>query len=84
MKDNLHQPYRLPLIPGAIEALAAGKKAGASAIALSGAGPSLIAFSAQEDSDIGDAMQKAFELAGLDARIFELDISDVGAEVGLA
>jgi homoserine kinase len=87
MKDSLHQPYRLPLIPGAIAALEAGKKAGASAVALSGAGPSLIAFSSKaeapygDDTGIGAAMKRAFESAGLSARIFELGTSYEGAEV---
>ncbi len=84
MKDSLHQPYRLPLIPGAIDALKAGKEAGASAVALSGAGPSLIAFSAKEDSAIGAAMREKFKSAGLDARIFELGTSYEGAEVTIA
>ncbi len=81
MKDSLHQPYRLPLIPGAIPALEAGKQAGAAAVALSGAGPSLIAFSSQVDPAIGEAMKQAFEEAGLSARIFELETSYEGAEV---
>lgn len=81
MKDTLHQPYRLPLIPGAIDALKAGKDAGAAAVALSGAGPSLIAFSPKEDPAIGAAMQATFEAAGLGARIFELGTSYEGAEV---
>lgn len=81
MKDSLHQPYRLKLIPGAIDALEAGKKAGASAVALSGAGPSLIAFSAKEDAKIGAAMKAEFESAGFGARIFELEMSYEGAEV---
>ena len=81
MKDSLHQPYRLKLIPGAINALEAGKKAGASAVALSGAGPSLIAFSPEKDETIGIAMKEAFASAGLDARIFELGTSYEGAEV---
>jgi homoserine kinase len=80
MKDSLHQPYRLPLIPGAIAALEAGKQAGAAAVALSGAGPSLIAFSPREQPAIGAAMQREFEAAGLGARIFELDTSYEGAE----
>ena len=84
MRDTLHQPYRLPLIPGAIGALDAAKKAGAAAVAISGAGPSLIAFSASQNANIGDTMQKAFKLAGLDARIFNLGISDTGAEIRLA
>jgi homoserine kinase len=81
MTDSLHQPYRLPLIPGAIAALEAGKEAGASAVALSGAGPALIAFSSQTEAGIGAAMKRAFESAGLSARIFELGTSYEGAEV---
>jgi len=82
MDDALHQPYRLPLIPGAQEAIKAAKGAGASAVALSGAGPSLIAFSGQPaEAGIGAAMQQAFEQAGLRARIFPLNISQSGASV---
>lgn len=81
MKDKLHQPYRLPLIPGAIAALDAGKKAGAAAVALSGAGPGLIAFSSTKKSEIGEAMKQAFEAAGLSTRIFELETCDEGAKV---
>lgn len=82
MEDSLHQPYRLPLIPGARAAMAAARRAGASAVALSGAGPSLIAFSGQPaDAGIGYAMQQAFEQAGLMARIFPLNISQSGASV---
>jgi homoserine kinase len=82
MEDALHQPYRLPLIPGALEAIQAAKKAGASAVALSGAGPSLIAFSGQPaDAEIGIVMKEAFERAGLAARIFPLNISHSGASV---
>ena len=44
MDDRLHLPYRLPLIPGGQKALDAALQAGASAVTISGAGPSLIAF----------------------------------------
>jgi homoserine kinase len=82
MEDALHQPYRLPLIPGAQAAMQAARQAGASAVALSGAGPSLIAFSRQPaDAGIGLAMQGAFQQAGLTARIFPLNISQSGASV---
>ncbi len=82
MEDSLHQPYRLPLIPGAQAAIQAARKAGAKGVALSGAGPSLIAFSGQPaDGRIGLAMKKAFEQAGLTARIFPLNISHSGASV---
>ena len=81
MTDTLHQPYRLSLIPGAREAMDAAKRAGAAAAALSGAGPSLIAFSSKQDPAIGEAMKRAFEEAGLQARIFQLRMASHGAEV---
>jgi homoserine kinase len=78
MTDVLHQPYRLPLIPGAEAAMNAMKAEGA-AVALSGAGPSLIAFT-QTESTVGLAAKRAFEQMGLAARIFQLEISSRGAE----
>ena len=81
MTDALHQPYRIPLIPGAQSAMDAAHHAGAGAVALSGAGPSLIAFSSKPEPAIGQAMKRAFESAGLTARIFELGTSNEGAEV---
>lgn len=79
MTDTLHQPYRIPLIPGAEDAIKAMKADGA-AVALSGAGPSLIAFT-QTESNIGSAAKRAFEQAGLSARIFQLGVSGRGAEI---
>lgn len=57
------------------------KHAGAAAVALSGAGPSLISFSSNGEKAIGEASQKAFEEAGLGTRIFKLKISRKGAEI---
>jgi homoserine kinase len=42
--DRLHERYRLPLIPGAVEALAAARRAGAWAATISGAGSGLVAL----------------------------------------
>lgn len=81
MTDRLHQPYRIPLIPGAQAAMEAMKGAGASAVALSGAGPSLIAFSKKRETAIGRAGQQAFAQAGLSSRIFKLKINRKGAQV---
>ena len=44
MKDRLHQPYRAALIPGMAEILERAADFGALGAALSGAGPTLIAF----------------------------------------
>jgi len=81
MTDTLHQPYRLPLIPGAQSAMDAAKEAGAAAVALSGAGPSLIAFSSKAEAGIGESMRRAFDEAGLETRIFHLGVSSRGAEI---
>ena len=79
MSDALHQPYRLPLIPGAKAAMRAAQAEGA-AVALSGAGPSLVAFSSRAEAGPGEAMKQAFKDAGLHARIFPLQASDKGAQ----
>ena len=81
MTDKLHQPYRLKLIPGAQSAMDAAKEAGALAVALSGAGPSVIAFSSKAESGVGEAMKRAFGDTGLEARIFQLGVSGQGAEI---
>ena len=62
MVDRLHQPFRLPLIPGASQAMDAARGAGADAAALSGAGPSMIAFCSTQAIAIsaGKAMVAAF------------------------
>ncbi len=44
VEDRLHVRYRLPLLPGAERALAAGREAGAWAATLSGAGSGLVAL----------------------------------------
>jgi homoserine kinase len=81
MDDRLHQPYRLPLIPGAVEAMAAARQAGAAAVAISGAGPSLIAFCPGQSRPVADAMRAAFERAGVPARAFTLITASRAAEI---
>ena len=68
MADRLHQPYRFRLIPGAETAARAAREAGAVAVALSGAGPSLIAFTPRDPQAVAAAMVSGFRSAGLEAR----------------
>jgi len=75
MQDRLHEDFRLPDIPGAIAARQAARKAGATAVALSGAGPGVIAFAGLNHEAIGQAMVSAFREAGLTARYWILDAS---------
>ncbi len=57
--DRLHEPYRAHLVPGMADLCQAGTRAGAHGVALSGAGPSLVAFAAQEED--GARIARAFE-----------------------
>ena len=79
MQDKLHQPYRIPLVPGMAEAFAAARTAGAAAVAISGAGPSTIAFSAENHVAIGQAMIDAYAAAGLNARMWLLEADNSGS-----
>ena len=82
MDDRLHQPHRLRLIPGAPQAMQAARQAGAAAVALSGAGPSLVAFCDEaRTGDAAQAMQDAFASAGVQSRLWQLKTTCEGARV---
>lgn len=62
MEDELHVPHRLPLIPGAAEAVDAAREAGAWGATLSGAGSGLIAaVPPGSEAAVGEAMAASFE-----------------------
>lgn len=81
MGDRLHQTRRLHIIPGATAAFDSAYEAGALGVALSGAGPSLIAFTAQDADTVALAMQTAFAAAGLNSRAWILKPTADGATV---
>ncbi len=81
MRDRLHQPYRLNLIAGAEKALQAACQSGAAAAAISGAGPSLIAFPVSEGEPVAASMVAAFEQAGQTAHSMVLFTASQGATV---
>jgi homoserine kinase len=63
--DELHIPYRLPLIPGAREAMAAATAAGAWAVTISGSGSGLVAACAHgAEHPVLEAMCAAFARGG--------------------
>jgi len=87
MQDRLHQPYRLPIIPGSEAAIEAAYAAGAAGVALSGAGPSLIAFLPDKTKThiaIRKAMSNAFAAAGLHCRSWTLSTDDRGCQITAA
>ncbi|HUF51844.1 MAG TPA: homoserine kinase [Longimicrobiales bacterium] len=62
--DELHVPYRLPLIPGARAVMAAARRAGAWGATISGSGSGLIAACERGSEEaVLQAMVGAFELA---------------------
>lgn len=64
MRDELHVPFRLPLVPGAREAVEAAVAAGAWAATLSGAGSGLVAVTPPDRARaVGEAMASAFRAA---------------------
>lgn len=72
MVDKLHQPYRLPLVPGMNEVFTAARDAGALAVTLSGSGPTVIAFCHGIQPEVGPAMVAAFDRHGVKATTKEL------------
>ncbi len=66
VQDELHVPHRLPLIPGAMNAVGAGYDAGAWAVTISGAGSGLIAVCARDDAEQVAAAMHGFLAPGDD------------------
>lgn len=61
VEDELHVPYRFPLIPDAEEAIRVAYESGAWAVTISGAGSGLIAMCDPNDaSDIAHVMREVF------------------------
>jgi homoserine kinase len=83
VEDRLHQPYRIPLVPGAAAAISAARDAGAVAVVLAGAGPGLLAFVRDNvnKNKIAEAMVDAFRQVGLNTRTYSPSISIDGASV---
>jgi homoserine kinase len=64
--DRLHQPWRLPLVRGADDVLAAARTAGAWGAVLSGAGPTLLAFAPPARAEaVAEAMGEAWQRHGV-------------------
>jgi homoserine kinase len=75
MDDQLHQPYRAALIPGMMEALTAAYEAHALGVALSGAGPTLMALVQDDTVRVATVLREAFRRHGVscDTRIVKPD-----------
>ena len=82
MDDRLHQPYRAALVPGMTEAITAGYEAHALGVALSGAGPTLLAIADTAPEAIAEALRHAFARHRVTCQTRLLRVDNQGATVG--
>jgi homoserine kinase len=79
MDDELHQPYRLPMLPGSRELIELAYERGAAGACLSGAGPTVLAIC---DSPAGaHAVEKAWNGAGVVGMATRLRFDTAGAKL---
>ena len=68
MVDRIAEPGRTPLYPGYPEAREAALEAGAWGVAVSGAGPTLVALASEEQAaSVGEAAARAYDALGGEA-----------------
>ena len=79
MDDRLHQPYRLPLLPGTAELIESAYEHGAAGAALSGAGPSVLAIC--DSSMTAHSVEKAWNAAGVPGMATRLRFDTAGARL---
>ena len=76
MHDRLHQPQRESLVPGLAEALALPRMQGLLGIALSGAGPSIVALVDDNEEAIGARIASCFEARRIESTVSILDVDN--------
>ena len=82
VQDRLHQPYRFPMIPGAEPIFYTAYSLGAYAVAISGAGPSILAILDRENTAFPSLAEERLARAGLTGWTVQVfDCANKGAEV---
>lgn len=81
MQDRVHQAYRKPFVRGLSEALATPKQPGLLGLAMSGAGPSVIALAGDHFREIGEAIAERFRLCGTETTTRLLDVDTEGRKM---
>ena len=79
MADELHQPYRLPRLPGSSRLIEVAYERGAAGACLSGAGPTVLAICDSPAS--AHAVEKAWNAAGLPGMATRLRFDTSGARL---
>ena len=78
MQDRLHQSHRQLLAPGLADALATPRRPGLLGLALSGAGPSVLALARDHFDEIGEAIASNFRRRGVEATVRLLEVDEDG------
>ncbi len=78
MRDRLHQPHRESLVPGLAEALALPHMPGLLGIALSGAGPSIVALVDDNEDEIGARIAICFKARNVESTTRTLAVDNRG------
>lgn len=81
MEDKLHEPYRVPLVPGMKQARSFAREAGALSVALSGSGPSVIAFCKNDTEAVANALRAGFQAEGILCDILHVTPCEHGVKV---
>lgn len=81
MKDRLHQEYRCNMAPGLKAALSVPRMPGLLGVAMSGAGPSVVAVAIDSFDQIGSTIAKCFNDGGLKTTTRLLDVDSTGFRI---
>ena len=81
MHDRLHQPQRESLVPGLSEALALPRMQGLLGLALSGAGPSIVALVDGNEEAIGARIASCFQARRIESTVRILDVDNEGCQI---
>ena len=81
MRDRLHQPFRESLVPGLAEALALPPMEALLGVALSGAGPSIIALVSGNEELIAAKLAGCFQARGIESTVRVLSVDNEGCRV---
>jgi homoserine kinase len=80
LEDRLHQPYRIPLVPG-LEEILKLRAPGLLGCALSGAGPSILVFFERGYQEVCELVRQIFALHGRESEILVASIAERGFEL---
>lgn len=77
LEDRLHQPYRLPLVPG-LEEISKLRAPGLLGCALSGAGPSILVFHERGHEEVCELVREVFARHGRESEVVCTGIAQRG------